>query len=308
MRYLWLLALVPGVAWAGAKVSAFQKESRGGANYWNASSAIDGKIDTAWMVPGESENKGEWIEIDVPRGDVDKIAIFPGFGRDEEAFADYPRVKKLRVDVFSMDDSQNASQVGTATVDVADKAEMQVIDIPDVKIEGGTLGGGKVRLTILDVHDGRDFPNVAISEVLVHLKEFDAMVKVSAVSAEVPGKGKDLMHDENPKTAFAAPGTSLEFTIAGTGYGISSVGFQSAGKDYARPKTVEVTAGNSTVTTVLPDSLTAPQFAAVPGFNGYTGGAFGDVQVKVVDVYPGAKLQEIGIAELKIKATNFETL
>lgn len=30
--------------------------------------------------------------------------------------------------------------------------------------------------------------------------------------------------------------------------------------------------------------------------------------MKVVDVYPGAKLQEIGIAELKVKATHYEAL
>lgn len=307
MRYLWILALMPSVAWAGARVSAYQKESRNGANTWNAAAAIDGKLETAWMVPGESDNKGEWLEIDIPKGEVDKIAIFPGFNRDEETFADYPRVKTVRVDVFAFDEEQSPKQVGTATLNLADKREWQVLDLPDTKVEEGMFGG-RVRVTIQDVYEGRDYPNLGVSEVLVHLKEFDAKVKVSGVSAEVPGKGSDLMLDENAKTAFAAPGSTLEFTIVGSGYGISGVGFQSAGKDYARPKTVEVTAGNNTVTTVLPDSLTAPQFAAVPGFNGYSGGAFGDVQVKVVDVYPGAKLQEIGIAELKVKATHYEAL
>lgn len=307
MRHLWILALLPGVAWAGARVSSFQKESRNGANYWNASAAIDGKLETAWMVPGESENKGEWIEIDVPRGEVDKIAIFPGFDKSDEAFADYPRLKKVRIDIFALDDGQEAKQVGTATLDVADKREVQVLDLPDTKVNDGMFGG-RVRLTVLEVHDGEDFPNLAVSEIMVHMKEFDAKVQVTAVSAETPGKGKELLLDENPKTVFSAPGTSLEMTLAAPGFGVSSVGFAPAGKDYARPKTVEISVGNQTLKTVLPDNPTALQFAPVPGFNGYTGGGFGDLTVKILDVYPGAKLQEIGISELKAKATSFESI
>ncbi|HMV69520.1 MAG TPA: hypothetical protein PKA64_21940, partial [Myxococcota bacterium] len=92
---------------------------------------IDGKTETAWMLPGESAMRGEWIEIDVPRGDIDKIAVFPGWGKNEESFTDYGRPKTLRVDIFSTNDDNVTAQVGTANVTVADKAELQVLDLPD---------------------------------------------------------------------------------------------------------------------------------------------------------------------------------
>ena len=57
-----LLLLVPTIAFAGAKASKFKPEHRKGANYWNAQSAVDNNPDTCWMVPGESPNRGEWIE------------------------------------------------------------------------------------------------------------------------------------------------------------------------------------------------------------------------------------------------------
>jgi hypothetical protein len=304
MRTLLLFAaLVPSVAWAGAHSSSFQKESKLGANYWAPSAAIDGKLETAWMVPGESPNRGEWIEIDVPRGDIDKISIFPGFDKTEETYTDYPRVKQMRVDVFALDDDQKPRQVGTATIDVADKREWQVFDLPDAKIADG-LFGGKVRISVTDVYDGEDYPNLGISEVMVDMKEFDAKVKVSAINDGDAAAAADML-DENPKT-FSKLAAGNTLTLESAGFGISSIGFAPM-KDYARPKTVEITAGTGTTTTVLPDKATETQWATVPGFNGYTGGAFGAIQVKIVDVYPG-KMPEVGVSELKAKATNFEPM
>jgi hypothetical protein len=303
MRPLIVLALLlPATAWAGAKVSAFQK-GKADANAYNGAAAIDGKLDTMWMVPSESDNKGEWLEIDLPQGEVDKFAIFPGNNKNDEAWGDYPRIKKVRVDVFALDDQQTPQQVGTGTFDVADKREMQVFDLPDAKIAAG-LFGGKARVTILDVYDGEDFPNAAVTEVLIYLKEFEAVPKVTEVSAG-QDKSANLL-DQNPKTAWTAPvgETTMKFSM--NGFGVSSIGFQPVGKDYARPKTVEITVGALTRKTVLADSVKDAQFAEVPGFNGFNGGAFGELEVKIVDVYPGTK-PEIGIAELKPKATNLES-
>lgn len=301
MRLLPLLLLVPTLAWAGARGSAFQKETKLGANYWAPAAAIDGKLETAWMVPGESPNRGEWIEIDVPRGEVDKIAIFPGFNKSEETYTDHPRLKQVRVDIYALDDDQNAKQVGSATVDLADKREWQVLDLPDTKIDAG-LFGGRVRVSVVDIYDGQDFPNLGVSEMVVHMKEFDAKAKVTSVNDGDPAAMADAL-DDNPKTfAKLAPGAT--FAFESQNFGISSIGFVPV-KDYARPKTVEITYGNGTVTTVLPEKATDGGWAQVPAFNGYTGGAFGEIQVKIVDVYPG-KNAEIGIAELKARATNFE--
>ncbi len=304
MRTLLLFALLPSLAWAGAKGSSTEKGGKLGANYWSAASAIDGKLETAWMVPGESPNRGEWIEIDIPRGEVDKISIFPGFGKSEETWGDYPRVKQMRVDIFALDDDQNAKQVGSTTIDVADKREMQTFDLTDTKIDAG-LFGGRVRVSIVDIHDGEDYPNLGVSEILVQMKEFDAKVKVTALNEGDPAPAANML-DEDPKTVAKIAGTTASMSLESSGFGISSIGFVPV-KDCARPKTVEITAGNQTLTTVLPDKASEAQWALVPAFNGYTGGAFGTIEVKVVDVYPG-KLPEIGVSELKARATNFEAI
>ncbi len=301
MRLLPLVLLVPTLAWAGARGSAFQKETKLGANFWAPSAAIDGKLDTAWMVPGESPNRGEWIEIDVPRGEVDKISIFPGFNKNEETFTDYPRLKQVRVDIFALDDDQNAKQVGSATLELADKREWQVLDLPDTKIDAG-LFGGRVRISVVDIYDGADFPNLGVSEVLVHMKEFDAKAKVTAINEGDPSGATPAL-DEDLKT-FAKFAAGDVLTLESQNFGVSSIGFAPV-KDYARPKTVAVTFGGQTITTVLPEKATDVQWAQVPGFNGYTGGAFGSIEVKIVDVYPG-KNPEVGVAELKARATNFE--
>ncbi|MFN7145346.1 MAG: discoidin domain-containing protein [Myxococcota bacterium] len=301
MRSLSLLLLLPTLAFAGARGSAFQKETKQGANLFAPSAAIDGKIETAWLVPGESPNRGEWIEIDVPRGEVDKLSLYNGYNKNGETFKDYPRVKKVRVDIFALDDDQNAKQVATATLDVADKAEWQVLDLPDTKIDAG-LFGGRVRVSVVDIYDGEDFPNLGLSEVLVHMKEFDAKAKVTAIDEGDPAPAAPAL-DEDAKT-FAKLQAGQVLTVESSNFGLSSIGFQPV-KDYARPKTVEITAGGQKVTTVLPDKAGETHWAAVPGFNGYTGGAFGAIEIKIVDTYPG-KNADVGIAELKAKATNFE--
>ena len=302
MRTALLFTLLCSVAWAGAKGSAFQKETKRGANFWAASQAVDGKLDTAWMVPGESANKGEWIEIDIPRGDVDKIAIFPGYNKSEETWSDYPRVKQMRVDIQALDDDQNATAVGSQTIEIADKREWQIIDITDAKVQAG-LFGGKVKLTVTDVYDGEDYPNLAIAEVYVIMKEFDGKAKVTSVDDNPdPAILADAL-DENPKT-FSKLAAGQVIKLESQNFGLSSVGFAPM-KDYSRAKTVEVSFGGQTITTVLPEKGTDVGWATIPAFNGYTGGAFGEIEVKIVDSYPG-KMPEIGVSELKTRATNFE--
>lgn len=302
-----MLPLWVADAHAGAKVSAFQKETKRGANFFNATSAIDGKQETAWMVPGESLNRGEWIEIDLPKGTVDKLGIMPGWNKTEETFTDYPRVKKLRVDAFSLSDDQEATQVGSAEVSVDDKREWQVIDLPDMKVGDTSLFGGRVRISVVDIYEGEDYPNLGVSELLVMLKEFDAAAALRGVSASADGYGPELATDGDPKSAWMGA-AGAEFTVDPKGYGIGSIGLLSASKDNARPKTIEVKSGNVSKTTVLPDKPGAVQWAEVPGFNGYTGGAFGDITFTVVDTYPGAKVQDLAIHEVSFRATCLESL
>ncbi len=298
-----MLLTAPVVAWAGAKVSSFQKETKKGANYWSGGAAIDGKLDTAWMLPGDSANRGEWIEIDLPKGTVDKFSIIAGYVKDEETFKDYPRVKQLRIDFYSMNDEQGYDQVGTATVEIKDEMGLQVVDVPDTKI-GGDLFGGKAKISIVDIYAGVDYPNLAISEMSFVLSEFEISPTVISVSGEGSGHPKDHALDEDVKTFWSIPAAEAGFSLNGNSYGISSVGFQCNSKDYARAKTVEITLNGLVQRTVLEDKPGAVQWAKTAPFNGYTGGATGDVEVKIIDSYPGAKSQEICLTTLKLQSTN----
>ncbi len=299
-RLPFLALLLPVVAFAGGRVSHFKTEAKLGANYYNVQGAIDGKIETAWMVPGESDNKGEWIEVDIPTGEVDKIMIFPGWAKNAESFSDYPRVKQMRVDIYGIDGSMDAAIVGTATIDIADKAEVQIIDVADVK---SGENGGRVRLTVLDIYPGEDYPNLAISEIAVMMKEIDGKADISMVSGESEAHPKSALQDENPKTFWATDTKGAALTLVSTGFAISSVGFLPQGKEYARPKTVKISVGPVSKVTEFPDTP-GERWAQVPVFNGYNGGGFGDIEIEFVEVYPGTN-PELGLSELKVKATTY---
>ncbi|MBM4391774.1 MAG: hypothetical protein FJ090_11685 [Deltaproteobacteria bacterium] len=290
------VALIASPALAGAKASNFRKESKQSANYWNAGSAIDGKLETAWMLPGETANRGEWIEIDVPRGEIDKIGLVAGWDKDEESFKDYPRVKQVRVDVYTLDNDQTPLQVGTANLDVADQRGWQVLDIPDVKVGEDSFFGGKVRISVVDIYEGDDFPNLGVSEACVYLKEFDAAPKVIAPA------GIDALFDNNAKTLWTGA-AGAEFTVTPGGFAISSVGFV-GDKGHGRAKTVKLTAGNMVVEATLADKPDA-QWVSLKPFNGYVGSTIDDVVITVVDVHPSAT-NDLALQELKFKASYFE--
>ncbi len=301
-----LLLLVPTIAFAGAKASKFKPEHRKGANYWNAQSAVDNNPDTCWMVPGESPNRGEWIELDLPKSTVDKIGMNVGWVINEEAFTDHARVKAIKVEAFSLNDRQELSPRGSATASFQDDAEWQIVDIDDLQV-GEDLFGGKLRISIADIYEGRDFPNLAISELRVYLTEFDTQAALMSSSDSIGTNVVELMQDDNGKTFWATAAEGATFTVEASGFGLSSIGIQQGPKSHARPKTIEVSApdaGNITLTHVLED-ITDMQYVLVPAFNGYTGGAFGSITVKVIDTYPGDD-PNVAIAEIASKATNYE--
>ena len=292
-------------ALAGATASDFKKENRRGANYWNAQNTIDGKLDTAWMVPGESENKGEWISFDVPKVALDKIGMVVGYAKDEETFKDYARIKKVRLEVEYYSGADLTPMADTREVEFEDKMEMQVVDFED--LEGGEGLGGKVKVTILEVYEGRDYTNFAISEALLFLKEFDVPAKVSETSNDDEMVGLEML-DDNTKTAWKAPSEGAAFTFGAEGFSLSSLSLHAADKGYDRPKKVEIVANGRTHTQDLPDS-TDPQWVQIPAIVGYTGSAWGDIELKIVEVYPGSRnAGTLAISELKVKATNSDGL
>lgn len=291
-----------GDAQAGATASSYKKESKLGSNYWNAQSAIDTDTKTCWMLPGESTNRGEWMMIDVPKSGIDKLGMIVGWAKSQDEFQDYARIKEVKVEVFGFDESQDLKSLASATVKFEDKMEMQVLDIPDVIIDD--MFGGKVKITVVDIYPGKDYPNLAVSEVLLHLKEFDAAPTLKGASAELTPK--DNMVDGKSSTGWTAEAKGAGFSFEAAGFAISSIGLTPMGKDYARPKKVEVIANEHAFVTELPDS-TSIQWVQTPSITGYTGGAWGTVQVNILEVYPGSRqASTVAISELKVKATAFE--
>jgi len=296
-----LSASVPALA--APEASSFRPENKRGANFWSAKSAIDGNLDTAWQVPGDSANKGEWVMYDVPQGTVDKIAIFPGWGISEENFADYARIKAVKIEVFCCTGDEKMTPLHTSELVVQDKAELQVLELEDVSI-GNDLGfGGKVKITVTDYYEGRDFPNLAVSELLVHMKPYDAASVISEISGESEGHLRDLMQDDDPRTFWAGPADS-SFTFEASGYGVSAVAIQAGPASNARPKVVKITANDRSVTTTL-ENNDQVQYAMLPSIMGYTGSAWGEVTVEILEVYPGGS-PDVAIAEFKARATNYD--
>ena len=159
---------------------------------------------------------------------------------------------------------------------------------------------------MIDIYPGRDFPNLAISEVLIGLKEFDGNGLLTP-SGENPDHIIMDAQDLNARTywATAAEGASVE--ISSDTFGLSSIDIQAGPKTHARPKTVRVTAQRRSRTQVLED-VPGAQNVLIPAITGYTGSAWGSVKLEFLDVYPGTKSEELAVAELGLKATNMEGL
>ncbi len=295
-----------GTAFAGATASAFKKETKLGANYWNAQSAIDGNLATCWMVPGGSQNKGEWIMLEAPKSKLDKLSMVIGWAKSESSFKDYARVKTVKIEVYKYDEDNNPVVNGSAEVSFEDKPGLQTVDVPDLAI-GDDSSGGKVRLTITDFYPGDDFPNIGVSEVLLNLTEFDADPVVKSASSEEAGHDKGMMADKNAKTFWAGSSADATFSFEAAGFSLSQVGIQPTGKDWDRVKKVEIVANGRSVIRDVPDNATAISWIEIPSVVGYTGSAWGTIEVKVLETYPGAKnAGKLGITELKAKATAYE--
>lgn len=283
-----LLLAIPAVALAGASASNFRKGDRSvGENYWNANSTIDNKMETAWMVPGESPNMGEWIMIDAPKGTLEGIRIVNGWAKDEASWADHPRVKGLRVDVLCCTGDPQMSTQGTKTVAVEDTMEWQTLPVGlDI---GNEYFGGKVKIFVTEIYEGKDFPNLAISELRLQMKEFDGPSAYNPSGASEEANGTmllDLM-DEDNKTTWQATSAGAKFSLEPNGVGPSSLRWVHAkDKTFDRAKVVKVTINQMSVTTEVPNK-DGQHFVEIPAPFGYNGSGFGDVEVEVVEVYPG---------------------
>jgi hypothetical protein len=294
--------ILPTTALAGFRVSSTKTDSSK-QDRWGASSAIDSDMNTCWQVDPESEQKGEFIEIDVPFGEVDKVSLTVGWNKDKTTFADYARMKSVRIEVYSED---GAKRVLEHKATLEDKMGIQEIDLPNTKV-GSEMEGGKVKVVVEDIYPGQDYPNLAVSEVLVHLKEMDATTTFSSPPPAIEKHAPEAMLDGSTRSYWASPpgGKDAEFTLEASGFGISSLGLFPGPRNMARPKKIEVHVANTTRIFEVADKA-AMQFFQLPAIVGYTGSSWGEVKIKVLESYPGSSSDSVAISEIKLKATNYD--
>ena len=140
---------------------------------------------------------------------------------------------------------------------------------------------------ITDIYPGQDYPNLlAVSRSLVHLKEMDASTAFTSPPPSIEKHPADHMLDESTRTFWASPpaGKDAEFTLEASGFGISSLGVLPGPSTFARPKKIEVQVANTTRTYELQNKASM-QFFTLPAVVGYTGSAWGEVVVKVLESY-----------------------
>lgn len=299
------LLLLPSYAWAGFGVSSFKPERQLGANTWNVASALDTNPTTAWHIDPTQDNEGQWITIDVPASTLDKLSIVNGWAKSEETFKDHARIKEARVEVLDIS-SQPPTTLHEHTVTFEDAMAWQTIDLPDIKV-GSEFIGGRVRVTVVSVYPGADYPHLALSEVRVDLKEFPAeTLELVLASDSIPGRDAVDLIDKRNATFWASPTATGSFSVQASGYGLAAIHLVSGPATFARPKTIRVTANDTTQEHVLEDKPGAAQRVLLPCLVGYVGGAWGQVDVEIVDVYPGREGNGVAVAEVKLSAATIE--
>lgn len=307
-RTLALGALAVSVpALAGYEASSTKRDSRMGDNAFAIAQALDSNLATTWQCDPEKDNVGQWLELDVPAAEIDKIAMVIGWDKSEDTFKDYARVKSATAVFFSKTIGGEKKQVGEAKLSFADERGWQVLDVPDLKIDGEL--GGTVRITINEVYPGVDYPNLAVSELRIHLKEFPAesATFASDITGSDPKHEAIEMLDGSEKTWFVAQGTSLTFTAKAPGYGLASIGLAPGPATHARPKTVVLKANNNETKHEIPESAKGMQWLLLPAIIGYTGGAWGDVVVEIQDTWPGTvATNPLALSEFKMNAGTIE--
>lgn len=313
MRHVFALTaaaalLLPLAAQAGFRASSHKEDrSARGANTWAASAALDSNPETAWMIDPEQDNAGSWFEVDVPKGTIDKLGMIIGWQLNDEVFNDYHRIQTLKVEIFDEASDDPYRPKLEHSITFQDQQDWQIIDLPDTEV-GNEFSGGRVRLTVVDTFEGKDFPSLAVSELLVYMGEMDAIATLETPpSSAHPDHFPDAMLDGNARTYWSAgpDGAADAFTVGASGYGVSSIGITPGPRTHKRPKTLEITANNVTRTVSIAEDARTAQWFEVAPLSGYTGSGFDRVQVKITETWPGSSVDELAIAEVALRATNY---
>ena len=308
MLSLAALLLSTQTALAGAKASGFKKDTRKAANHWNAVSAIDGNLETAWMVNGESENIGEWIMIDAPNSysTLNEIKIVNGFAKSEETYKDYARIKSAKLEVLQYDSNMELQPTNKfIELNLEDKIEAQIIKLKaPLKLESET--GGAYKLTVTGIYEGKDYPNFALSELVLYLNDFDVNPQITEVENGVDGS-EELDLIDNKTSSYWLGQENAKIGVEANGAAISRIGITPVrGKSYARPKKVKVSIGSRSNVLEMADNG-KQQWVWVPTTTGYPGGSSWDtIFVEVLETYPGKKSKNVGIAEIDTKASSLD--
>ncbi len=290
-------------AQAGFRVSSYRQDSKAGNNFYNVGSCLDGKPETAWMVDPENENVGQWIEIDVPRSTIDSLKFQSGWAKDADTFADYARIKKAKVQVFKEDDGDEVLLEKEITLE--DKIEWQTLDLDDTKV-GGDFSGGRVRIEVTEVYEGKDYPALAVSEVLVALTESEAPIKLKSEPTTAAGSnvGGNLVDGKTSTYWLSESNEGQEFTVGANDFGIAKLGIAAGPSKYARPKKLSIRQGISQFELEL-QNTDKMQWLDVPATIGFTGSRWGDLVIEISEVYEGSE-PGIAIGEVQLKSTNFD--
>ena len=302
---LFVVPLIGAAPCFGAATGSSDFKSNDRTDY-SAASAADGKFETYWINGGGTSGKGEWMELDLPRGNVRMVRIATGV--DGERRAKFSRATKVTLEVRKrLPESDTGELLKTWSVTLEDKAGFQDFPIePMINLSDATFGGS-VRITINEVVEGEDFIECATAEVEAVYSLIDAPAILLDVSS---GSGsKTNLVDDNTKTAWTADSASDEsFEVESPGWSMSRIGIlpghAGAWSTYARLKEVTISISGYEIKHTFDDKNTV-QWVDLPLMAGIRAWPFGSVTVQANSVYPGKK-EQLAISEVKLQALAFD--
>lgn len=318
-----------GEALAGATASTFNKKPGKPESLWSPANVIDGDPKTFWQEGVEGPGEGSWIKIDLPRSRVNQILISGGHAEDERMFQKYSRAKDISIELYSVDDDRTVKPIKQVSVTLEDKFGMQTVDMGATDI-GSELFGGEMRIVIHSVYPGKDFVDTVLGEVKVVLDEYPAQLAFTSattngavekgedVKTEVKGEAADttvvVTKDVDVATGFEvgwAPVGSVigqELVFEAPDYGLAAMlidnGAGGKTKPAARPKKVQITVGSFLQTEIELEDKPGLQRIEFPYTNGYNGGHFGRITVKVLSVW-GDEKAPVAPLRFRCMATNY---
>lgn len=306
-------ALYPAPARAAVEAKSYYKDPLKEEYTFAPRSATDGDLETGWIEGNEGDGVGEWLQIDVPKGEITRLQVQTGIGKDAAIARKYGRVKEASIELFSLDDSQNPVPVKQVAFTFQDVPGLQDIPLGGPVTVGSELWGGKIKITIRSVFKGTDFDtNIAIGEVLATYKEDEAPTVAVDASGDGPGGSREALVDENLKTPWvAAGGVGQWFEVESPDWAISGIGLIPGNnktpadwKAGARVKDVEITVNGVGQIHTFADK---PEMQWVPFkvVGGTNGGHYGPVRVEVKSIYPGTQNQNVSVSEARIRAISF---